>query len=268
LNIPQHDLSGAFHPTFTGGRQEKQWILRSLGGFYMDEWFTDVLYRVQGGKEATVYCCHAHPATGLDLIAAKVFRPRMFRAMKNDSLYKTGRLIRSAEGKYPDVRTARALKKRSRYGRMLDASEWCRHEVLMLETLWAAGVDVPRVLDSSSNAILMEFVGDEVRGAPTLHSVGLERDEARTLLDHMIRNIEAMLSCYVVHADLSPYNVLYWQGDLRVIDLPQAVDALRHPQGFELFRRDIDRMARYFQRQGVEVDPTELAADLWQRAYG
>ena len=138
----------------------------------------------------------------------------------------------------------------------------------MLDTLWTAGVEVPRVLDSSSNAILMEFVGDEVQGAPTLHSVGLERDEACTLFDCMIRNIEAMLACYVVHADLSPYNVLYWQGDLRVIDLPQAVDALRHPQGFELFSRDIDRLARYFQRQGVDVDPTELAMDLWKRAYG
>ncbi len=268
MNTQQHDLSGAFHPTFTGGRQEKQWILRSLGGFYMDEWFTDVLYRVKGGKEATVYCCRAHPATGYDLIAAKVFRPRMFRAMKNDSLYKTGRLIRSSEGKYPDDRTARALKKRSRYGRALDAGAWCKHEVEMLDTLWEGGVHVPRVLESTHNAILMEYVGDEHQAAPILHAVTLAPDEARLQFECMLRNVEAMLACYVVHADLSPYNILYWEGELRVIDLPQAVDALRHPQAYELFARDIQRLADYFARQGVEVDAPSLALDLWHAAYG
>ena len=55
------------------------------GGFYEDKWFTDVLYRVKAGKEATVYCCQAGPAVGHELIAAKVYRPRMFRAMRNDS---------------------------------------------------------------------------------------------------------------------------------------------------------------------------------------
>ena len=138
----------------------------------------------------------------------------------------------------------------------------------MLETLWTEGVEVPRVFTSSSNAILMEFLGDEVQAAPILHSVTLDPAEARTLLDRMIRNIEAMLACFVVHADLSPYNVLYWDGDPYVIDLPQAVDALRHPQAFELFVRDIERMASYFNRQGVEVDAGGLAADLWQAAYG
>lgn len=264
----RHDLSTAFHPTFTGGRQEKKWILASLREFYVDEWFTDILYRVKGGKEATVYCCRAHPATGLDLIAAKVFRPRMFRAMKNDSLYKTGRLIRSGEGKYPDERTARALKKRSAYGRYLDAYAWCQHEVQTLEALFQEGVEVPRVLTSSANAILMEFIGDEVQGAPILHAVPLEPDEARTLYDRLVANVERMLAAFVVHADLSPYNVLYWQGDITIIDLPQAIDALGHPQAFELFARDIERLASYFRRQGLKVDPLGQALDLWQAAYG
>ncbi|MDJ0521744.1 MAG: RIO1 family regulatory kinase/ATPase [Planctomycetota bacterium] len=268
MNTQDHDLSSAFHPTFTGGRQEKQWILQSLRGFYVDEWFTDVLFRVKGGKEATVYCCRAHPATGLDLIAAKIYRPRMFRAMKNDSLYKIGRLIRSSEGKYPDDRTARALKKRSRYGRALDAGAWCMHEVEMLETMWDAGVQVPRVIENTHNAILMEFVGDEYQAAPILQSVSLERDEAEALWERLVHYVRAMLGAYVVHADLSPYNLLYWDEELHVIDLPQAVDAIRHPQAYELFARDVDRIAAYFVRQGLEIDAQGLAFDLWQEAYG
>jgi RIO kinase 1 len=264
----RHDLSDAFDPTFTGGRQEKEWILRSLSHFYVDEWFTDLLYRVKGGKEATVYCCRAHPGTGLDLIAAKVYRPRVFRAMKNDALYKTGRLIQSREGKYPDSRTERALKKRSSYGRRLDAAAWCQYEVEMLDTLFAAGVEVPRVLASSENAILMEFVGDERQGAPVLQSVDLEPAAANALLDRLLDDVRAMLGCYVVHADLSPYNVLLWGDEIRIIDLPQAVDAIRHPRAFELFCRDVDRLVAWFVRRGVPADPMEVATRLWREAYG
>ena len=264
----QPDLAEAFHPTFTGGRQEKAWIFDSLRSFYFDEVFTDVVYRVKGGKEATVYCLRAHPSTGLDRIAAKVFRPRMFRAMKNDSLYKTGRLIVSREGNYPDTRTARALKKRSRYGRALDASSWCAHEVHVLDTLWAAGADVPRVLTHSDNAILMEFVGDELQAAPILHGIALDEDEATRVLRRLLRNVQTMLSCFVVHADLSAYNVLYAGDELRLIDFPQAVDALRHPQAYELFVRDVDRLASFFARQGLVLDGAALAHDLWTEAYG
>jgi RIO kinase 1 len=267
LQSRQHDLSGAFHPTFTGGRQEKEWILRSLSGFYVDEWFTDVLYRVKGGKEATVYCCRAHAATGYDLIAAKVYRPRIFRAMKNDAVYKTGRIIESKEGKYPDSRTTRALRKRSRYGRRLDATAWCRYEVRMLDALHEAGVEVPRVLTSSSNAILMEYVGNEVEGAPILHAVAFDPPDAEILLDRLLDNVARMLSCFVVHGDLSAYNVLFWDGDVRIIDLPQAVDALRHPRGYELFQRDVARLVGYFRRQGLDVDATALAARLWSEAF-
>ena len=268
MNTQQHDLSSAFHPSFTGGRQEKKWILKSLGPFYVDEWFTDVLYRVRGGKEATVYCCRAHPATGRDLIAAKVYRPRMFRAMKNDALYKTGRLIRSAEGNYPDSRTARALKKRSVYGRHLDATSWCQHEVSTLDALWTAGVRVPQVLASSGNVILMDFIGDEVRGAPLLQDIDLPREEAERLFATLRQHIEAMLSVFVIHADLSPYNLLLWRNDLYVIDVPQAVDTMRHPQAYSLFARDVERVAAYFQRQGVEIDAASLALEMWQQAYG
>jgi catechol 2,3-dioxygenase-like lactoylglutathione lyase family enzyme len=43
----------------------------------------DVLRRVKGGKEANVYCCRTHPSTGVDLLAAKLYRPRMFRNLRS-----------------------------------------------------------------------------------------------------------------------------------------------------------------------------------------
>ena len=45
-------------------KHEVEWILTYLGGFYDDHLITDVLRRVKGGKEATVYCCLAPPGIG------------------------------------------------------------------------------------------------------------------------------------------------------------------------------------------------------------
>ena len=116
--------------------------------------------------------------------------------------------------------------------------------------------------------MLMEFVGVEHGPAPILHSVSLEPDEARTHLDRLNENVEIMLSRYRIHADLSAYNVLYLHGEVKIIDFPQNVDALRHPDAFSLFARDVDRLCRYFDRQGVETDACGLALDLWRRWMG
>jgi RIO kinase 1 len=77
--------------TYAATTHERAWLRSSLQEFYDDQWFTDVLYMAKGGKEATVYCCRAQPEAGMPLVAAKVFRPTMFRAMRNDWFYKQGR---------------------------------------------------------------------------------------------------------------------------------------------------------------------------------
>ena len=45
-----------FEPEFTARYREYVWIKEALGEFWADELFTDILYRVKPGKEATVYC--------------------------------------------------------------------------------------------------------------------------------------------------------------------------------------------------------------------
>jgi len=227
-----------FRPTFTGTEREREWITASLSDFYFDRWFTDVLYRVKAGKEATVYCCQGHPDTGSDLIAAKVYRPRMFRAMRNDWFYKQGRALRDPEGKsLHDGRSIRAIKRQTRFGRRIDMATWSLHEFEALRDLHAAGADVPRPLAYGHNAILMEYVGDATMAAPILHRISPPPDEARRLFERLIRNVEIMLGEYRIHADLSAYNVLYWEGDIRIIDLPQAIDPQTHPQAYELLGR-------------------------------
>ena len=89
----QPETQGEFDFSYHASRHERLWIVNSLGGFYEDHWLDDVLRLLQGGKEANVYQCAANPNSipGVEYLAAKVYRPRQFRNLKNDHLYREGR---------------------------------------------------------------------------------------------------------------------------------------------------------------------------------
>ncbi len=109
----------------------------------------------------------------------------------------------------------------------------------------------------------MEYVGALEMPAPTLSQVTLNPREARPLFERLLRNVETMLACGRVHGDLSAFNVLYWQGEVKLIDFPQAVDVDVHPEAFPLLLRDVQKLCRYFARYGVRSDALELASGMW-----
>lgn len=270
LREQESELAGTkppFNPTFLAHQRDRPWVLSSLATFYEEDLITDVLSVVKSGKEATVYCCAAHPATGLEYVAAKVYRPRMFRSLSNDAVYRASRPQVDARGR--EGRGAKrwnATAKESERGRAAKINAWIRYEYETQALLYNAGADTPRPLAQRGNALLMEYVGgDPGTSAPLLREVSLERDEAPPLFERVMRNIELWLACERVHGDLSPYNMLYWEGAITIIDFAQAVDPRYNPAVVELLTRDIARVCKYFARFGVEADAFELASDLWLR---
>lgn len=256
----------AFNPTFKSSRYERVWILTYLGTFYDRRLIADVLRKVKGGKEATVYCCRGGGAVAHDLIAAKVYRPRQFRNLRNDALYRQGREVLGARGQpLRDRRALLAIKAGTRKGKEMEHVSWLAHEYASLQALHAAGVKVPEPIAFANNTILMEYFGDLKHPAPTLQGVTLERTEARRLFDALLADVETMLSNGRVHADLSAFNVLYWQGDYRIIDFPQSVDPAVHSAAFPLFERDVVRLCQYFSRYDIVADGSALARSLWER---
>lgn len=256
----------AFNPTFSSSRHEREWILNYLGPFYDDKLIADVLRPVKGGKEATVYCCQASSGTGLNLIAAKVYRPRVFRQLRNDARYRQGRKVLDEQGKeVRDGRMLHAVAKKTSFGQELAQTSWLEHEYQTMRLLHQAGADVPRPVARGSHAILMEYVGEVDLPAPTLSQVRLDRNQARPLFERLMRNVELMLAHGRVHADLSAFNVLYWDGEAKIIDFPQAVDVLTNRDAFDIFERDVARLCQYFARYRIASDPGQLARDLWER---
>ncbi len=238
---------------------QRAWLQRALGEFHEDGWFTEILYLAKGGKEANVYCCKANPETGYDLIAAKVYKHRRLRSMKNYAIYREGRHITS------DKRELRALKKKTRLGKSLEDGAWVKHEFETIARLFDMGANVPEPLARGGTALLMEYIGDEHGAAPLLHETTLKSGKAQGFFDLLIHNVEIFLACDLIHGDLSAFNGLCWQDDFKVSDFPQAVDPALNPSAFPMLVRDVERLCQYFSRYGVEASYVDLAADLWER---
>lgn len=257
---------GIFSPTFTASRYEREWFFRYLGPFYDEAQITDVLFRIKGGKEATVYCCTGPVVEDTGLLAAKIYRPRMFRNLRNDVRYRQNRRVLNDYGKeVRDDRLVRAIHKGTDIGKEALQVSWLQHEYHALQVLHDAGVKVPRPIATGCNTILMEYFGDRDMSAPTLQEVHLSQEEARRTFDALVNDIDTMLGCGYVHGDLSAYNVLYFDGGYRIIDLPQAVNPNQNPDAKDIFLRDVTRLSQYFKRYGIESRPEELAQNMWRK---
>jgi RIO kinase 1 len=225
---------------------------------FLDEGLiTKVIRPIKSGKEASVYLCRANPSTtGETLAALKVFHPPDRRAFRDEGIYRDGEFIKPR-------RVRVAVEKRTAFGKVVAAAIWVDREWEMLKTLSAAGADVPKPIMRSDRGLLMTYIGDEDDAAPQLRSYRPDPDEAEELLRQVIRNVELFLYRNVIHGDLSPYNILVWDGQVTLIDLPQAVDPRKNRHARALLERDLHRVCEHFERFGVQRSAGQLTADLW-----
>lgn len=269
----------AFDPTYMRDKkednQERMWVIQHLQGFYEEEYITDVLYNVKSGKEASVYVCTAHETLGAPYVAAKIYRPAIFRSLKNDAAYREGRYSSREQGQRAadllDGRTARAIEHRTGFGKQVMLNTWIGHEYQMMRKLYEAGVHIPEPIGHKGHAILMEYLGEGRTAAPPLHYIRLDKDQAQGVFDQLWQDVVLMLAHDVIHGDFSAYNVLYWDGKATIIDFPQAVDPWYNANGLALLERDITRLCQYFARyrvvgpDGAPPDALALTHALWTR---
>jgi RIO kinase 1 len=217
----------------------------------------EVVARLKSGKEADIYLVrHAG-----ELLAAKVYKARQARSFRTNVGYREGRQVR-------DTRTQRAMDRGSRFGQAAAEEAWKAKEAEALHTLHAAGVRVPRAVMFYEGVLLMELVVDaEGQPAKRLIDAAVPRERAGELYRDVRRDAVKMLTCDLIHGDLSPYNVLLaWDGPT-IIDFPQVVGAAHNSQAEHFFRRDLETIHRFF----AAIDPSLRAAahdarEIW-RAY-
>jgi RIO kinase 1 len=177
------------------------------------------------------------------------------RTFVNDTIYHEGRRFRRS-------RDQRAVERMTARGKMLLNSRWIGHEHAMLVRLWEAGVRVPYPVELLDDGCLMELIGDETQAAPRLANARLDARQLAAAFEQVVADIERMADAELVHADLSPYNLLWWEEQVVVIDVPQATDLWLNPNGFNLLHRDVERICTWFSRKGHPCDTDEVFASV------
>jgi RIO kinase 1 len=212
------------------------------------------------GKEADVHLIERQLGDEVNVLAAKRYRKFEDRLFRNDARYRAGR--RTGES-----RLDKAMAEGNRAGMAFRARLWLATEFETLCRLWSAGVPVPYPVQKLGNELVIELIGSAEEAAPRLVHAHLDRAEAADAWTQLVDAMHAMVRCGVVHGDLSPYNILWDAGRVVIIDFPQSVDPIAHPEGLALLERDVGNVVTWFERQGVRADGGELLTSLLGEAF-
>ena len=216
------------------------------------------------GKEADVFLIERavpdDPAQST-LLAAKRYRDSGHRSFQRSAVYTEGRATANS-------RDARAVAKKSAFGREVAAAEWSFAEFAALSRMHELGAPVPYPVQVNGSEVLMEFIGDGKTAAPRLAQMRADAAVMADLFDQVIEIMHIFAAAGFAHGDLSAYNLLVHEGRVRVIDLPQIVDTVANPQGLDLLYRDCVNVCTWFARQHVERDPEALFAELLASSFG
>jgi RIO kinase 1 len=213
------------------------------------------------GKEADVHLVERRLGDEVNVLAAKRYRKFEDRMFRNDARYRAGR--RTGES-----RLDKAVAEGNKAGMAFRARLWLTTEFDTLCRLWSAGVAVPYPVQRSGNEVMIQLIGSADQAAPRLVHAHLDRPALEDAFTQLVDAMHAMVRAGVVHGDLSPYNILWDTDRVVIIDFPQAVDPIAHPEGLGLLERDVTNVTTWFQRQGVRCDPTDLHASLLGEVFG
>ncbi len=158
---------------------------------------------------------------------------------------------RQGRTSFKHVRRARDhLKDMPRVPWLYAASLAARHEFQIMKRLYP-DVSIPKPVAISRHALAMELLsGDQ------LNRVILS--DPQECLEIILDEVRKTYEKGIIHADLSEFNVIVMEDDLKIIDWPQAVD-INHPSAAELLERDVGNILRFFERRYRIDMPSEDA---------
>ena len=218
----------------------------------------DVIRQLMSGKEAMVFIVRC----GDEIRCAKVYKEANKRAFRQAVDYTENRKTKNS-------RQARAMGKRTKFGRKAQEEAWQNAEVDALYRLAGAGVRVPKPYNFHEGVLLMELVTDaEGEPAARLDDVKFTEEEARFYHDALMKQVVLMLCAGVIHGDLSEFNVLVGPDGPVIIDLPQAVDAAGNNHAKSMLERDVGNLTNYFGQYAPELLATQYAKEIWSLYEG
>ncbi|KAM8716679.1 hypothetical protein ACLKA7_003536 [Drosophila subpalustris] len=128
---------------------------------------------------------------------------------------------------------------------------WAEKEMHNLMRMQSIGLNVPDVVVLKRHVLVMRFIGDNHNAAPKLKDARLSAAELSCAYEEIV---DAMYKLYnqanLVHADLSEYNILWFEGKCWFIDVAQSVEP-EHPSALEFLMRDCGNIVNFFEKRGL-----------------
>jgi RIO kinase 1 len=130
---------------------------------------------------------------------------------------------------------------------------WVRKEYKNLELADSSGVRVPKPLYFFKNILLMEYIGEPPRPAPTFAETEVNQGDCRWTFATVKKLYR---SAGLVHADLSEYNIFKHGSERVFFDLGAAVLS-SHPEALDFLRRDLTNVVRFFKKRGLLTEDVQ-----------
>jgi len=203
----------------------------------------------------------------LDFPIATGKEGNVFRATTHDRGFRAVKIYRMSNATFNNIQKYIAGDERFRNlgkNRRRTIHTWAQKEYRNLERMRSADISVPEPIVCTKNIIVMEFIGTD--GTPAPHLREVEVAEPEILYSKLYGSLKKMFKeASLVHSDFSEYNVLMKGSEPVIIDVGQAV-LKTHPMAGEFLCRDLSNLARFFRKQGLDLDEKEMLREILEDA--
>ena len=198
--------------------------VKSLQKLNSNGYFDYIEREISVGKEANVFLAKKNN----DYVILKIYRIAVmdFKKLKDYFLL---------DPRFPKVRN-------SRYDLIFN---WTKKEYRNLVKAYSSTVRTPTPITYYKNVLIESFIGEK-EAAPKLKDKIPENPEE--FFEDLIKNFEKLVfKARVIHGDLSEYNILNYKEKPYIIDFSQSIPAYS-PQAYELLKRDLEKISRFFKK--------------------
>ncbi|MEW5996349.1 MAG: serine protein kinase RIO [Candidatus Micrarchaeota archaeon] len=192
-------------------------------------------YPISTGKEANVFL--ATTPSGQS-VAVKIYKIETTHFLRRKEYLEGDPRFKKFRGRERDLVFAFAQK-----------------EFKNLQVCERAGVHAPKPIFLEKNVIVMEFLGREGKAYPLMSDVGPAEGDLESILE----DVKKLYNAGLVHADLSEYNIMVWEGPPYLIDWGQGVAKGHRKAGYYL-ERDVRNILKYFAFFGLKKEPEAILA--------